>query len=278
MMSSSGAPTSPMTHLLRSNVAAARPRATSGERGQVTVAVRLEREVAFRTGSTARLRSCGSTCSRSFPAWSRLRRPEPAGQGARSGGCSTCGSTTSDPRPTDPHRIGRRQPVRRRRGHGADARADLRSPSRRSRPPRPLLLLGPGGRRFDQAFARDARRLRRASASCAAGTRASTTGSARHLVDGELSVGDYVLAGGEVAAHGGARGGQPPGPRRHGQRGVGGRRVVRRRAARVPAVHPTGRVPGPARCPTCCGRAITTGSPAGVEPERCSGRCATGPT
>ncbi len=36
---------------------------------------------------------------------------------------------------------------------------------------------------------------------CSAGaTRASTSGSADHLVDGELSIGDFVLAGGEVAA------------------------------------------------------------------------------
>ncbi len=66
--------------------------------------------------------------------------------------------------------------------------------------PRPLLLLGPGGRRFDQAVA---------------GELAATPGGfsllcgryegvdqrvADHLVDGELSVGDVVLAGGEAAA------------------------------------------------------------------------------
>ena len=67
-------------------------------------------------------------------------------------------------------------------------------------PPRPLLLLGPGGRRFDQAWARELAGVGRASRCCAAATRASTSGCARHLVDGELSVGDYVLAGGEVAA------------------------------------------------------------------------------
>jgi tRNA (guanine37-N1)-methyltransferase len=71
-------------------------------------------------------------------------------------------------------------------------------------PPRPLYLLGPRGRRFDQDMAEE----------LAAGT---TTGSggfsllcgryegidervADHLVDGELSIGDYVLAGGEAAA------------------------------------------------------------------------------
>ncbi|MGB6059560.1 MAG: tRNA (guanosine(37)-N1)-methyltransferase TrmD [Microthrixaceae bacterium] len=66
-------------------------------------------------------------------------------------------------------------------------------------PPRPLLLLGPGGRRFDQAFA----------AELAAGTgftllcgRYEGIDARVHdnLVDGELSIGDYVLSGGEVAA------------------------------------------------------------------------------
>ena len=41
------------------------------------------------------------------------------------------------------------------------------------------------------------------------------------------------------------RRGRPAGAGRDGQRGVGPRRVVRRRAARVPAVHASGRVPGP---------------------------------
>ncbi len=45
-------------------------------------------------------------------------------------------------------------------------------------PPRPLYLLGPGGRRFDQAHGPRTGRRVRASACCAAATRASTTGSA----------------------------------------------------------------------------------------------------
>jgi len=66
-------------------------------------------------------------------------------------------------------------------------------------PPRPLYLLGPGGRRFDQPMAHE----------LAAGTGFSLLCGRyegvdhrirEHLVDGELSVGDVVLAGGEVAA------------------------------------------------------------------------------
>jgi tRNA (guanine37-N1)-methyltransferase len=88
--------------------------------------------------------------------------------------------------------------------------------------PRPVFLLTPGGRRFDQSVAAE---LAGAVESVAAGTggtgRTRGTGGtggsggfsllcgryegvdqrvADHLVDGELSVGDYVLAGGELAA------------------------------------------------------------------------------
>ena len=66
-------------------------------------------------------------------------------------------------------------------------------------PIRPLFLLAPGGRRFDQSWA----------AELAAGPGFSLLCGryegvdqrvADHLVDGELSLGDFVLAGGEAAA------------------------------------------------------------------------------
>jgi tRNA (guanine37-N1)-methyltransferase len=71
-------------------------------------------------------------------------------------------------------------------------------------PPRPLYLLAPGGHRLDQRVVEEL-----------AATGASPTGGfsllcgryegvdqrvTDHLVDGELSVGDYVLGGGEVPA------------------------------------------------------------------------------
>jgi tRNA (guanine37-N1)-methyltransferase len=66
-------------------------------------------------------------------------------------------------------------------------------------PPRPLLLLGPGGRVFDQATAR--RLASSEGFSLLAGRYEGVDHRVReHLVDGELSIGDYVLAGGEVAA------------------------------------------------------------------------------
>jgi tRNA (guanine37-N1)-methyltransferase len=67
-------------------------------------------------------------------------------------------------------------------------------------PPRPLLLLGPGGRRFDQ---RTAERLAAMpdGFSLLCGRYEGVDHRVReHLVDGELSVGDVVLSGGEVAA------------------------------------------------------------------------------
>ncbi len=66
-------------------------------------------------------------------------------------------------------------------------------------PPRPLFLLGPGGRRFDQAMAAELAGLDGFSLLC--GRYEGVDHRVReHLVDDELSVGDVVLSGGEVAA------------------------------------------------------------------------------
>jgi tRNA (guanine37-N1)-methyltransferase len=66
-------------------------------------------------------------------------------------------------------------------------------------PPRPLLLLGPGGRRFDQTWADELATGDGFSLLC--GRYEGVDHRIRqHLVDGELSVGDVVLAGGEVVA------------------------------------------------------------------------------
>ena len=71
-------------------------------------------------------------------------------------------------------------------------------------PARPLYLLGPGGRRLDQQLVTELA----GSGTSASGGFSLLCGRyegvdqrvADHLVDGELSIGDYVLAGGEVAA------------------------------------------------------------------------------
>lgn len=66
-------------------------------------------------------------------------------------------------------------------------------------PPRPLFLLGPGGRRFDQSIAAELAGLGGFSMIC--GRYEGVDHRVRqHLVDAELSVGDVVLNGGEVAA------------------------------------------------------------------------------
>ena len=66
-------------------------------------------------------------------------------------------------------------------------------------PPRPLYLLGPGGRLFDQTMARDLAAGGGFSLLCGRyeGVDARVT---EELCDDELSIGDYVLGGGEVAA------------------------------------------------------------------------------
>lgn len=66
-------------------------------------------------------------------------------------------------------------------------------------PPRPLFLLGPGGRRFDQRMAHELAEGDGFSMIC--GRYEGVDHRVReHLVDGELSIGDVVLNGGEVAA------------------------------------------------------------------------------
>ena len=66
-------------------------------------------------------------------------------------------------------------------------------------PPRPLLLLSPGGEPFDQARARALAGGDGFSLLCGRYEGVDQR-VADHLVDGELSVGDVVLAGGEVGA------------------------------------------------------------------------------
>lgn len=66
-------------------------------------------------------------------------------------------------------------------------------------PPRPIFLLGPGGRRLDQATARELAGLAGFTLIC--GRYEGVDDRVRtELCDGELSLGDVVLAGGEVAA------------------------------------------------------------------------------
>jgi tRNA (guanine37-N1)-methyltransferase len=66
-------------------------------------------------------------------------------------------------------------------------------------PPRPLLYLSPAGRRFDQSIAAELAGGDGFSLLC--GRYEGVDERVReHLCDGELSIGDFVLAGGEAAA------------------------------------------------------------------------------
>ena len=68
-------------------------------------------------------------------------------------------------------------------------------------PPRPLLYLGPAGRRFDQVVVRELATAEPAGFSLLCGRYEGVDERVRtHLCDGEISIGDYVLSGGEVAA------------------------------------------------------------------------------
>lgn len=69
----------------------------------------------------------------------------------------------------------------------------------RVEPLRPLFLFGPAGRRFDQPLARALAEGAGFSLLCGRYEGVDQR-VADHLVDGELSVGDFVLAGGELPA------------------------------------------------------------------------------
>ena len=131
-------------------------------------------------------------------------------------------------------------------------------------PPRPLLYLSPAGRRFDQARARELAALDGFSLLC--GRYEGVDERVReHLVDDELSIGDYVLGGGEVAAMVvlEAVGRLVPGVM--GNETSADDECFSRRPARVPALHPTGgaaglgRAGGPAVRRSRAGRTVAPG-------------------
>jgi tRNA (guanine37-N1)-methyltransferase len=67
------------------------------------------------------------------------------------------------------------------------------------KPPRPIFLLSPAGRRLDQSVVRDLSALEGFSLVCGRYEGVDQR-VVEHLVDGELSIGDLVLSGGEAAA------------------------------------------------------------------------------
>lgn len=99
---------------------------------------------------------------------------------------------------TDPHRSVDDTPFG--GGAGMVLRAEpLFGAVEKVEPPRPLYLLGPGGRRYDQEMARELASGGGFSLLCGRYEGVDQR-VVEHLVDGELSIGDFVLAGGEAAA------------------------------------------------------------------------------
>ena len=144
-------------------------------------------------------------------------------------------------------------------------------------PLRPLLLLGPGGRTFDQATAAELADGDGFSLLC--GRYEGVDHRVReHLVDGELSVGDVVLNGGEVAAclvieavtrllPGAMGNAESPVRESFGASGL--------------LEEPTTRVPprtADGTCPRCSAAAITAESSDGGRLRRCTARSPPVPT
>ena len=129
-----------------------------------------------------------------------------------------------------------------------------------------VILLDPGGEVFRQARAADLAGARRTSSSSARATRASTSGSAS-FVDLELSIGDYVLTGGELPALVVIDAVIRLLPGRHRRR-VDRRGVVQRRPPRVPAVHAAAAFRGHGRAADPDLAATTARSPAGATSRR----------
>ena len=139
--------------------------------------------------------------------------------------------------------------------------------------PRPLLLLSASGRRFDQGVARELAADPGGFSLLCGRYEGVDQRVADHLCDGELSIGDFVLAGGELAALVVVEAVARLLPGVLGNEDVGRGRELLRRPPRVPPVHPAGRVPGLARCPTCCAPATTAGSRRGAGRSPWSGPC-----
>ena len=142
--------------------------------------------------------------------------------------------------------------------------------------PRPLFLLSAAGRRFDQATARELARGAGFSLLCGRYEGVDQR-VADHLCDGELSVGDYVLAGGEAAALVVIDAVARLVPGVMGNEESGADESFADRPARVPAVHPAGASSAATRCPRCSAPATTPGSPAGGGRRRCAARSSGGP-
>ena len=178
-----------------------------------------------------------------------------------------------------PSSIGGRHAVRRRPGHGDEGRAAGEGGGVRAQHPR---AQGP----WCCCRRRDARSRRPRRCGCAAsehvvlvcGRYEGMDDRVAALVDAEeLSIGDYVLSGGEVRGARRARRGQPAGAGRRRRRRVGGAGVVRRRRARLSALYAAARVSRPEGAGRARLGPPRRGAAVAEDARRSIGRCSGGP-
>ena len=146
----------------------------------------------------------------------------------------------------------------------------LREPARTGHP------AGPGRRAPDRCAGARACAASRTWRSSAAATRGSTSGCGP-LVDREVSIGDYVLTGGELPALVAHRRGRAARARRD-PGGVARGRLVRGGPARAPAVHAARRCSASWPCRRSCCPGTTARSTAGVAARPCAERSSAGRT
>ena len=145
--------------------------------------------------------------------------------------------------------------------------------------PRPLYLLAPGGRRFDQARGRRAggRRPRRVLAALrplrGRGPAGGRPPGRRRALGGRLRAGRRGAGGAR-----GGRGGGPAAARRARQRGLGARTRASPTGCSSTPSTPGRPSSGAGRCPRCCARATTARWPPGAAPRPCCARPSGGRT
>ena len=182
----------------------------------------------------------------------------------------------------DRHRTRGRRAVRRRAGNGDEGGAVLRArwrrcpaaaPERRAR----WCCSRRAGGAFDQAMAARYAGLDHLVLLC--GRYEGIDERVREALGAEeVSLGDFVLTGGEVAALAVIEADGAPAAGGAGRRGLGRGRLVRRRPPRLPALHAAGGGARARGCPTCSSPATTGGSGAGGGRKRCGPRGSAGPT
>ena len=145
-------------------------------------------------------------------------------------------------------------------------------------PPRPLFLLGPGGRRFDQRIGPRAGRRRRLQPAVRA-LRGCRSPGARAPRRRRAERRRRRAGRGRGRRMPGHRGRGAPAAGGDGQRGQPGHRELRRdRACSRSRSTPDRPSSAAGPCPRCCAAATTPGSTAGAGRRRCTARCATGLT